>query len=141
MEFRETIREDISYMADHSISRRDQKPCPERINYCYTLEHEGIPLIVGGFSLINATTAWCSFDLSDEAGGHLIEVYRAIKEWGDIFVKEHGIRRLQCFVEVDFPEAIRVVERCGFVKEFEKPMKNFIDDKDAYLYVRLREDE
>ena len=78
-----------------------------------------------------------SFDLSDEAGSHLIEVYRAIKEWGDIFVKEHGIKRLQAYVRVDFPEGVRVVEHCGFEKEFDKPMKNFVNETDAWMYVRF----
>ena len=139
MELREATQEDWEYMNAHSVSRGIQKKIPERVEYVYTLEHDGVPLMVGGFRLLNASTSWCWFDLSDKAGEHIYTVYRTIKEWGDKFVEDHNLTRLQTYVKVDFPEAIRVVEHCGFVKEFEKPMKNFVDNTDAYMYVRFKE--
>ena len=135
MNFRETTQEDLDFVADHSVSRGILKRQPERIDYCFTLEHEGKPLGIGAFRFINTTTAWCWCDLTDLAGKHIIEGYRVIKEWMDIFVKEHGIKRLQAYVEMDFPEAIRMVQHLGFEKE--SIMKNFIGDKDASMYVKL----
>lgn len=135
MEFRETTQEDLEFVTSHSISRGVLKQQPEYIDYCYTLEHEGVPLGIGGFRLINATTAWCWLDLTDRSGKHITECYRAVKEWIDIFVKEHGLKRLQAYIEPDFPEAIRMVQHFGFKKE--SIMKSFIGDKDAFLYVRI----
>ena len=135
MEFRETTTEDLAYMASHSISRGIQKHCPEQIDYLYTLEHEEKPLMTGGFRLINCTTAWCWVDLSDMAGSYPVASYRVIKEWINLFAQEHGIKRLQAYVECDFKEAIRMVEHLGF--KWESNMKNFMGDKDAFMYARI----
>ncbi|MHC4891046.1 MAG: N-acetyltransferase [Planctomycetota bacterium] len=135
MEFRETIQEDLDFMADHSVSRGIAKYQPECIDYCYTLEHEGKPLGIGGFRLINKTTSWCWVDMSDSAGKHIPTCYRVIKEWIDKFVEEHQLKRLQAYVECDFPEAIRMVQHLGF--EWESNMENFMGDKDAFMYRRL----
>ncbi len=135
MNFRETTQEDLDYIADHSVSRGVQKQQPEQIDYMFTLEHEGVPLGIGGFRLINTTTAWCWVDLGCESGKHIRLVYRLIKEWMDRFIKLHGIVRLQAYVEYDFPEAIRMVQHLGF--NWESKMKNFIGDKDAAMYVRI----
>ena len=135
MEFRKTTQEDLDFVANHSVSRRILKRQPECIDYCFTLEHEGKPLGIGGFRLINLTTAWCWLDMTDRAGSHIIPAYRVVNEWMDIFVKEHGIKRLQAYVEMDFPEAICMIQHLGFEKE--SIMKNFIGDKDASLYARI----
>lgn len=135
MNFRETTQEDIDFVAENSVSRGIAKQQPERIEYCYTLEHEGKPLGIGGFRLINLTTAWCFVDLSHLSGKHIIQTYRTIKEWIDIFAKEHKLRRLQAYIECDYPEAIRLVEHLGF--EWESTMPNFVGDKPAYMYVRI----
>jgi RimJ/RimL family protein N-acetyltransferase len=135
MIFREATEEDLSYISFNSASRGIQKQCPEQIDYLYTLEHENEPLGVGGFRLINLTTAWCWVDLSEKGHNHVIKTYRTIKEWIDTFAKAHKIRRLQAYVEEDFPQAIRMVEHLGF--ERESVMKNFIDDKSCYMYVRI----
>lgn len=135
MKFRETTQEDLDFVADNSISRGIQKRQPEQIDYCFTLEHEGGVLGIGGFRLINTTTAWAWLDMTHLAGSHIIVCYRVIKEWTDLFVKEHGIKRLQAYVEVDFEEAIRTVKHLGF--EEESIMKNFMGDKDAFMYRRL----
>ncbi len=114
MNFRETTQEDLDFMVNNSVSRGIQKHCPERIDYCYTLEHEGKVLGIGGFRFINTTTAWCWTDWTHLTGNHIVVSYRIIKEWIDIFAKEHGIKRLQCYIETDFTEAIRMVTHLGF---------------------------
>ena len=133
MKFREALPEDFTYMSEHSLSRGIAKYVPERIDFCYTLEHEGVPLGIGGFSLINRTTAWCWLDLATH--DYILSSYRVIKEWIDLFVKEHKIKRLQAYIECDFPEAIRFVEHLGFTKE--SVLENFVDDRDAFMYKRL----
>ena len=135
MEFREATQDDLDYMADHSVSKGIQKACPEQLDYTFTLEHEGKPLGVGGFRFVNATTAWCWVDLADGAHGRINTAYRTIKEWMDLFAEEHNIKRLQAYVECDFDEAIRMVRHLGF--ERESIMKNFVGDKDAFMYVRI----
>lgn len=139
MNFRESTQEDITYIADHSVSRGIFKKQPDEIDFCYTLEHENEPLGIGGIRLINTTTAWCWVDLSDKAKDHIIIIYRVIKEWMDIVCKEKGIKRLQAYIEYDFPEAVRMVEHLGFHMEFVMP--RFINDKSAYMYVRYTENE
>jgi RimJ/RimL family protein N-acetyltransferase len=135
MIFREAQEDDLDYISYHSASRGIQSKCPEQIDYLYTLEHENEPLGVGGFRLINHTTAWCWVDLSEGAHKHIIATYRVIKEWIDTFAEAHKLRRLQAYVEEDFPEAIRMVEHLGF--ERESTMKNFIEDKSCYMYARI----
>jgi RimJ/RimL family protein N-acetyltransferase len=139
MNFRKTTQEDIDFVANHSVSRGISKYQPECIDYYFTLEHEGKPLGIGGFRLINLTTAWCFVDMTDLAHNHIRDCYRVIKEWIDIFVKEHGIKRLQAYVEVSFPEAIRMVTHLGFHKE--STMQNFVNNEPAYLYVRFFDGE
>ena len=133
MIIREAIEEDFNHIK--SISRGIQKHCPEQVDFTYTLEHEGDPLMVGGFRLINLTTAWCWVDMSTSSRRHLRASYRTLKEWIDQFSAEHGIRRLQAYVECDFPEAVRMVEHLGFV--WESDMENFMGDKDASMYKRI----
>ena len=135
MEFRETTKEDLVFVADHSVSRGIQKNHPEQTEFCYTLAHEGVPLGVGGFTLINFHTAWCWVDLTDGAGSHIKTVYRVMKEWIDEFIIEHKLTRLQAYVECDFPAAVRMVKHLGFKEEWR--MENFMGDKDAYMFVRI----
>ena len=135
MEFREATQADCNYLADHSISRGIQKQCPEQQEFVYALVHENIVLGIGGFRLINKTTAWCWVDLSTNAGNHLVSVYRVIKEWIEQFTEELGIVRLQAYVESDFDKAIGMVQHLGFKKE--SIMEKFMGDKDAFMYKRI----
>ena len=135
MNFRETTEKDLEYMADHSVSRGIQKRQPEQLEYMFTLEHESEILGTGGFRLINSTTSWCWLDMSDKSKKHIRTCYRVIKEWIDIFVKTHGLKRLQAYIEPDFEESIRMVIHLGF--EYEFTMRNFIEDKDALMYIRI----
>ncbi len=135
MIFRETTQEDLDFVADHSVSRGVQKFCPDQTVFTYTLEHEGKPLGIGGYNLINVSTAWAWVNLTDESGKYIKTCYRVIKEWTDKFILEHKIKRLQVYVECDFIEAIRLARHLGFEKE--SVMKNFVGDKDAFLFVRI----
>ncbi len=127
---------DIEFVKDNSISRGIFHKQPEVTDYSYTLEHGNI-LGVGGIRMINLTTAWAWIDLTHYSGEHIIKVYRVIKEWMDIVTREKGIKRLQVYIEPDFPEALRTVQHLGF--EFESVMENFMGDKDAWMYVRFTE--
>ena len=133
MEFREATIKDFEYVADHSISRG--KVHPAQIDYVYTLEHDGVPLGIGGFKLINYDTAWCWVDLTDSAGSHIVTAYRVIRDWIENFTKEHGLTRLQATVECDFVEAIRMVQHLGFKKE--SIMKKYVEGRDAFMYVKI----
>ena len=131
MEFRETTEVDLAYMSE-SKSRGIQTKSPDRTDYVYTLEN-GKPIMIGGFRLVNLTTAWCWVDvLSHE---DIRVSYRLIKEWIDDFAQVHKLKRLQAYVECDFDEAIRMVKHLGFEKE--SIMKNFMGDKDAYMFARI----
>lgn len=108
---------------------------PESVDFYYTLEHEGEVLGVGGIRLIVPTAAWCWFSLTENAEGHIVVVYRTIKEWMFELVKEKKIKRLQAYIDPDSPEAIRTVQHLGFEKE--SVMENFLGDRNALLYVRI----
>lgn len=136
MEFRQAIQSDLDYVEANPLHRAAESKSPEEIDYCYALEDEGEILGIGGFRLVTNTTAWSWFILSKTAKNHLITVYRCLKEWTDIFCKEHRILRLQAFVAVDFPEGVRIADHLGFT--IESIMRNFWPDKDAYLYVRFQ---
>lgn len=134
MEFRALKQEDIDAVKDDSISRGILSKQPETIDFNYTLEHEGKVLGIGGIRLINMTTAWAWVDLTHYASEHIITVYRVIREWMEILAKDKGIKRLQCYVEVDFPKSKRMVEHLGFRSKYTMP--KFVGNKSAYLYVR-----
>lgn len=135
MNLRETTQVDIDFVAEHSVSHGCFKDQPEKIDYMYTLEHEGKVLGIGGLKLINKTTAWAWVDITDEAQQYMIIGYRVIKEWMAKLVELGEIRRLQAYIETDFPEAIRMAEHLGFKKE--STMRNFVGDKPAHLFVRI----
>lgn len=133
---RETIQQDINYMADHSISRGVFKYQPKQTEFVYTLEHENKVLGVGGIRLINSTTGWCWIDISVEIKNHLQIFYRVVKEWMLELVEEKGIKRLQAYIEPDFEEAIRMAQHLGFEKE--SILENFLPDgRNALMYRRL----
>jgi RimJ/RimL family protein N-acetyltransferase len=133
MNFREATKEDFDFVADHSVSRG--KVHPECTDFVYTLEHDGQPLCIGGFKMLNYDTAWCWIDITDVAGKHTIAMYRVIRDWIDNFTEEKQLTRIQATVECDFEEAIRMVQHLGFKKE--SIMKRYVNNKDAFLYVKL----
>lgn len=134
MKFRESTQKDLDYAAGNSISRGISKQF-ESVDYCYTLEHEGNVLGVGGFRLINSVTAWCWLDLTHHSKNHIIVGYRVIKEWINTFVEEHELKRLQAYVRVGFDKGIRTAEHLGFKHEF--VMENFTPEGDAIMFKRI----
>jgi len=139
MNFRELKQEDIDAVKNDSISRGILSKQPEIIDFNYALEHKGKILGIGGIRLINLTTAWAWVDLTYYASEHILTVYRVIKEWMEILVKDKGIRRLQAYVETDFGEAIRTVEHLGFHRE--SIMSRFVNEKPAFMFVRYFDGE
>jgi len=136
MNFREMTQSDVEFMKEESLGRGILTKQPEVTDYTFTLEHEGKILGVGGIRLILPTTAWAWVDITKYAEGHMILGYRVIKKWMESLVAEHGIKRLQAYVEPDFPEGIRMVEHLEF--ERESILEKFLPDgRDAFLYVRL----
>lgn len=135
MRLRKPTPEDLEYMSEHCLNRKRETKQLDAIDELVTLEHEGKPLLIGGFRMITTSTAWCWIDISDEIGGNLIQSYRVIKEWIELFIKERDLTRLQSFVRTDFDAAIRLVEHLGFKQESKMP--NFYRDGDAFMYVRL----
>ena len=135
VKFRESTQADIDALKGRSISRGIMKRQQERNDYCYTLEHKGEVLVIGGIRMINNISAWAWVDISIDAKPRMRTVYRAIKEWMEIIVKEKGIIRLQAYIEPDFPEAIRMIQHLGFEKE--SILEYFLPKGDAYLYRRI----
>lgn len=137
MTFREMTKADLDFVSSNSISRGIISKQPEVTDWNYALEHEGLTLGIGGIRLITESTAWGWIEITHYAVSHITTAYRTIKEWTDILCKNQGITRLQVYVAVDFPEALRTAEHLGFHKEYDEPMRNFLGNgKDAYLFVR-----
>lgn len=135
MEFKEATEAELSFATNHSLHGTTDKGTPERIDYVYTLKHEENVLGVGGFRMITDTTAWAWIEPTEFIGGHLVPTYRVINEYMAIFCKNHGIRRLQAWVEKGFSEGMRTVRHCGFEEEY--MMKDFLGKgRDAILFVR-----
>jgi RimJ/RimL family protein N-acetyltransferase len=135
MIFRKMTQEDIKKVAGNSMSRGILHKQPAAIEFDYCLEHEGKILAVGGFRLINETTAWAWLDMTNHAKDHLIGVYRVTKEWMRTLTEELGVKRLQAYVEADFVEGIRLIQHLGF--HFEYTMHNFVGNKPACMYVKF----
>jgi len=136
MQLREAIQADLEYMAGHSISR-GQKEFPVSIDVVFCLEHDGLILGTGGIKMMTPTVAWCWMDWSHDAMEHLYGGYRILSEWLGKMIETHNIKRLMAAVECDFPQAVNTVEHLGF--ERESIMKNWVDGRPAFLYVRLTE--
>jgi RimJ/RimL family protein N-acetyltransferase len=139
MKLRTMTNEDFEYASNHSVSRSVANKEPPIIDWAVTIEEDGKVMAVGGIRMINLTTAWVWIDLTCNSGSYMIGVYRLIRDWLDGIMEEHGLFRLQAYVESDFEEAIRMVDHLGF--EYESTMEKFVDDKPAYLYARFREDK
>ena len=133
MIFREATQEDLEYMAEHSINRTVDRKQMERVDYIFTLEHDGNILGIGGFRMIIPTTAWVWVDLSEYGVKHLRDSYRVMQEWMETFVNTHKIVRLQAFVKNEVKH-IRLVQHLGF--ERESTMEKFYGDDDGFMYKR-----
>lgn len=135
MIFREATDADLKTMGEKTVSRGCFDDIPDQVDYIYALEHEGELLGIGGIKLMNKTTAWGWFDLTDKALKKPLTVYGVIKKWLDNLIKDMGLLRIMAAVETDFDVAINTVEHLGFVRE--SLMCKWKPDKDAYLYVLI----
>ena len=134
IEFRESKPEDFQHMIEHSTNKTvDRKPF-ERVDYSYTLEEDGKPVGMGGFSLIVPETYWCWIDLTEDAEKNIVTCYRVIRDWMNKFAESMEIKRLQAFIK-DRPRHIRLAEHLGF--ERESVMKNFYGNEDGFMYRKL----
>ena len=132
MNFREATTEDLGYVAKHSISHGN-KEYPDSVDFVYALEHEGNVLGIGGFKLLNPSTAWCWMDWTPLALEHKIAMYRTAKEYMEKFTKQLDIKLLLAAVREHFTEAVRTVTHLGFEKTIILP--GFFGDEDAFLYI------
>ena len=135
MKLRPMTDTDAIYADNHSVSRGISSKEPPVVNFCQTLEDEGKIMAVGGIRLVNLTTAWCWVNLTDSAGEKPQTVFRAMQKWLDGMARTHGLNRLQAYVEVNFPEAIKMIELLGFYRE--SLMKSFVGNHDAYMYAKV----
>lgn len=77
-------------------------------------------------------SAWCL--MSEACGKHLLEITRVIREALDL----HPARRIEMTVLADFPAGIRWARMLGFRVETPEPMRRYMQERDAYLYARVR---
>jgi hypothetical protein len=137
MNFRAMTQQDLDFTAEHSINRGVLKNQPKETDLAYTLEHEGNVLIVGGFKLINHTSALCWLSMTCFAGDHIIMVFRTIKEWIEILCKEKGIQCLMAFVDAGFEAGETTVRHLGFEKQCR--IRNYSDTGPADLWIKYFE--
>lgn len=136
-EFRVMSLRDYETLRQHSLYPLEKEnpstPCYE--NFAY--EHLGELYAGGGFALITETTAWAWVCLTDAVvPGHVRPVYQVMKEFIELWCREHGIIRLQAFVREGFERGYRLVEHLGFQPEGYL-MPHFCGkDKAAQLFVR-----
>lgn len=135
MIFRELQQSDVDFVAENTISRGFLGKQPQEIDFSYTLEHNGKILGIGGVRLITPTTGWGWFNMTTFARGHIVVCYRTIKDWLDTLVEDNGLKRVQAYIDVSFPEGIRMAKHLGF--EEESLMKDFLPTGDAFLYVKI----
>lgn len=134
MEFREATTEDLKVCSEHSLHELDTKSTVSKEDFAFVLDHGDHILCAGGFQMITDVCAWAWIMPTKYVGSHWVPTIRVIKEWMEIWCKEHEIVRLQAWVKVGFDEGIRTAEHLGFIKEYK--MNNFIaDGVDAWLYV------
>lgn len=135
MEFRQSTQSDFDFVTEHSLYKSGEKDVPSQVRYAYTLDHGDYILGIGGFEMITDTTAWAWLELTEYVGSHLIPTFRVVAEYIDIFCKNHKIRRLQAWVDKDFPEGIRTVRHLGFQEEY--MLKDFLGKgKNAIMFVK-----
>jgi len=135
MNFRVAKYEDLEFVRRHSLFPNDVKEQVAQIDSDFVLEHNDKVLIIGGFRMITESTCWGWFQMTEFVGEHIVPVYRVIKEYLEIWCRDHHITRLQVYVETGFEKGFRVVEHLGF--EQEHIMKHFMGkDRDAILFVR-----
>ena len=127
--------EDVPFVQGHTISH-GMVMSEEAVLYeAFALEHEGKVLGAGGIRMIVPGTAWAWVDLTGYALTRVKTCYRVIAEWMEKLVERHQIHRLQAYVDLEFEEAVRLVEHLGFTRE--SIMWDFLGDKPAAMYIKI----
>lgn len=135
MEFRVMKPEDTAFLEANSISRGIVRAPVELVYEAFSLEHEGKLLGSGGLTMIVPGTAWAWVDLTGFSITRIKTCYGVISEWMEKLVHKLNIRRLQAYVDLEHPEAVRLVEHLGFTRE--SVMWDFLDGRPAALYVKI----
>jgi len=135
MELRDLTQADLAYCKDNDASRSKFSDPNERIDFAWTLEHEGQIYAIGGMQKITDCCAWIWLSMTKDGKSKIRTIYRVIKEYTESVCRTHGIVRCQAWSEIGFEESKRLLEHLGLKKEGE-PMPYFIDGKPAQLYVR-----
>ena len=138
MDIRNATEADFKAMGERSVSRGCLGQVPETTDFVYALEHDGELLAVGGIKQMNPTCAWAWIDLAAQALENRVALFRLIRDYLDVLMQDKGLTRLMAAIEDDFPEAVRMAQHLGFVKE--SRMENWTGDKAAFMYVRLKGD-
>lgn len=137
MEFRTMKASDVPVIQGHTISHGIIDPEPDILYEAFALEDDGHLLGAGGFRMIVPGTAWAWVDLTVYALARVKTCYRVISEWVDELARIHRIHRMQAYVDLEFKEAVRLVEHLGFTRE--SIMYDFLGDKPAGLYIKIYE--
>lgn len=142
MEFRKATQEDLEYVRQNPFEKAVKNyPFIEvsEESHAVTTIFEGEIVAVGGLLVHWEGVGELWLLLTDHCrkdGIYGVMALTAI--WNTIkrLIKDNNIRRAQCTVRVDFPEAIKMVEAFGF--EREGLMKEYTPDGcDVYRYARI----
>ena len=136
MELRDLVESDLDYCKSHDISRNKFTDPDERVDFAWTLEHEGQILGIGGIQKITDCCAWAWISMTPDALKHIPTIFRTLREYTVQVCQSVGITRLQAWSVIGFEESRRLLEHLDFEKEG-KPMQDFVDGKPAQLYVRF----
>lgn len=136
----------IPFKADHLTTIRMQSiqsielgdvaqagPELEAAGPAYTMLKDGLPVICAGIAPVSAGRAVAWAVLAAEIGCAFIPAHRAVKK----FLDAQTFRRIETYVQSDFPEGHRWALMLGF--EFEGRMGAFFDDgRDGDLFARVK---
>jgi len=135
MELRDLTQADLAYCKDNDVSRSKFTDPDERVDFAWTLEHEGQIYAIGGMQKITDCCAWVWMSMTHQGQSEIRTIFRVIKEYMESVCRTHDIVRCQAWSEIGFDESKRLVEHLGFKPEG-KPMRQFTNGKSAQLYVR-----
>jgi len=133
MEFSAATQDDLELAAE--AEGPDIREYPRSIDYPVSLRHEGQLLAVGGIKLLWMGTAWAWFFWFPAARAHKYTLYRVVKEWLDVQIAVHGLKRVMAAVHQDYPEGCRTVEHLGF--EVEAVLPRCFGEQTGVLYRLL----
>jgi RimJ/RimL family protein N-acetyltransferase len=136
MELRNLKPEDLAFCRVSNVSRSKFLEPAEQSDWAWTLEHESQIMGCGGIQTITDVCAWAWITMTEAGKGEYREVFRAVNAMIEGVCEEHGILRLQAWMEIGFEESRRFLEHMHFTPEG-FPMLQFIEkDKHAQMYVR-----